>query len=122
SDIKLTMNVYTDPKLLDVHGALEALPQLPLDAGDRGRKARGTGTEGQLPARTLAQTLAQTPDNSGPGLSSTGNPPSSDLPNTIAVSACPVNEKGRLSSADNRPSCRGDWIRTSDLLNPIQAR
>src|SRR5439155_11744857 len=30
SDIKLTMGVYTDPKLLDVRGALDALPLLPL--------------------------------------------------------------------------------------------
>jgi integrase len=29
SSIDLTMNVYTDPRLLDVHGALEALPALP---------------------------------------------------------------------------------------------
>src|SRR5262249_46317422 len=30
SDPSLTANVYTDPKLLDVHGALDALPVLPL--------------------------------------------------------------------------------------------
>jgi hypothetical protein len=30
SDIKLTMGVYTDPKLLDVRGALDVLPDLPL--------------------------------------------------------------------------------------------
>ena len=30
SKIDLTMNVYTDPKLLDVAGAMEALPALPL--------------------------------------------------------------------------------------------
>ena len=33
STINLTMNIYTDPKLLDVAGAVEALPSLPL--GDR---------------------------------------------------------------------------------------
>jgi integrase len=39
ADINLTMNVYTDPKLLDVHGALEALPELPLeDAAEPGKK------------------------------------------------------------------------------------
>lgn len=31
SSIDLTMNVYTDPRLLDVAGALDALPDLPLD-------------------------------------------------------------------------------------------
>jgi integrase len=30
SSIDLTMNVYTDPKLLDVAGAVEALPEMPL--------------------------------------------------------------------------------------------
>ncbi|KKL10334.1 hypothetical protein LCGC14_2556870, partial [marine sediment metagenome] len=33
SSIDLTMNVYTDPKLLDVAGAMEALPALPLGDG-----------------------------------------------------------------------------------------
>ena len=30
SSIDLAMNVYTDPQLLDVAGALDALPELPL--------------------------------------------------------------------------------------------
>jgi hypothetical protein len=30
SSLNLTMNVYTDPTLLDVAGALEALPELGL--------------------------------------------------------------------------------------------
>jgi len=38
SDPSLTARVYTDPKLLDVAGAIEALPSLPL----RSRKAKGT--------------------------------------------------------------------------------
>lgn len=32
STLELTMQVYTDPRLLDVAGALDALPQLPLAA------------------------------------------------------------------------------------------
>ena len=31
SDPKLTANIYTDPELLDVAGALETLPKLPLN-------------------------------------------------------------------------------------------
>jgi integrase len=34
SKIELTMNVYTDPRLLDVRGALDVLPALPLDLQD----------------------------------------------------------------------------------------
>ena len=51
SDPKLTANVYTDPKLLDVRGALDALPSLPLAAGptDERERARATGTDLQGP-------------------------------------------------------------------------
>jgi hypothetical protein len=51
SDPKLTANVYTDPKLLDVRGALDALPSLPLGEGptvERDR-ARATGTDAHGP-------------------------------------------------------------------------
>ena len=47
SSIDLTMNVYTDPQLLDVAGALDALPELPLDASRcvNQPQLRPTGTD-----------------------------------------------------------------------------
>ena len=46
SKIDLTMNVYTDPKLLDVRGALDALPALPLQADQaEGEALQATGTD-----------------------------------------------------------------------------
>ncbi len=45
STIDLTMNTYTDPRLLDVHGALDSLPALPL--GAEPQSARATGTDGK---------------------------------------------------------------------------
>jgi len=47
SKIDLTMNVYTDPRLLDVQGAMEALPALPLTGGTQSEAvtARATGTD-----------------------------------------------------------------------------
>ncbi len=47
SDIGLTMNVYTDPRLLDVGATLDALPALPLGSSpfDRGQEAKSTGTD-----------------------------------------------------------------------------
>lgn len=47
SDIKLTMMTYTDPKLLDVQGALDALPSLPLNDASRSQRevAKATGTD-----------------------------------------------------------------------------
>ena len=122
ADIKLTMGVYTDPRLLDVRGALDALPLLPLEGGNaEGELARATGTDGAA-ARALAPTLAPTADNPGTTLAFPGNATGAGISDSSDVSGNPDKRKGRLSSADNRPSCRGDWIRTSDLLNTIQAR
>ncbi len=45
SSIDLTMNVYTDPRLLDVAGALDSLPSFPLDKGPENQQERMTGTE-----------------------------------------------------------------------------
>ncbi len=49
SDIKLTMNTYTDPRLLDVAGVVDALPMLPLSTEPtlpNAQKHRATGTDG----------------------------------------------------------------------------
>ena len=57
--IDLTMNAYTDPRLLDVAGALDALPALPLDGKDEAEQLQETGTCATGP---LAPTLAPTSD------------------------------------------------------------
>jgi integrase len=56
SKIDLTMNVYTDPALLDVRGALEMLPALPLGVGSNQTEAVMTGTDGSPLAPPLAPT------------------------------------------------------------------
>ena len=47
SKIDMTMNVYTDPKLLDVHGALDTLPSLDLNSSSQteAQSMRATGTD-----------------------------------------------------------------------------
>jgi integrase len=103
SKIDLTMTVYTDPKLLDVRGALDALPALPLQ-GDQaeGETVRATGTDSTL-ARTLAPTLAPTwckrkQSKTIPGKrEETGT--ENALPDDIAVSGLPVKTKQPLTSA-----------------------
>ncbi len=49
SSIDLTMNTYTDPKLLDVYGALDSLPSLHLNASPSTKRQmmRATGTDNQ---------------------------------------------------------------------------
>ncbi len=53
------MNVYTDPRLLDIHGALDVLPTLPLPFG---REDSATAT----PTNTKPQTSPFAPDNDRP--------------------------------------------------------
>ena len=73
-DIDLTMDVYTDPKLLDVAGAMESLPALPL-SGERGRErlaATGTNPLDGTPSKqrsSLAPLLAPTSDKPATPLS-----------------------------------------------------
>ena len=45
SKLDLTMNIYTDPRLLDVAGAMDVLPRLPLDDSPNQARAKATGTD-----------------------------------------------------------------------------
>ena len=47
SKIDMTMNVYTDPRWLDVHGALDTLPTLDLNSSSKSNQQslRATGTD-----------------------------------------------------------------------------
>ncbi len=65
SSLELTMRHYTDPRLLDVAGALAALPALPTAAAPP-EAARATGTDD---ARAVALTVALTSDRSRQNLS-----------------------------------------------------
>lgn len=63
TDPALTMNIYTDPQLLDVAGAMNALPSLPLDGDDR-QRAKATGTHDGAES-FLVPNLGPTPGNQG---------------------------------------------------------
>ena len=60
SSVDLTMNTYTDPRLLDVWGALEALPSLPLEDDQAGRqKATGTCDDSFLAPNLVQECTSQ---------------------------------------------------------------
>ena len=113
SSIDLTMNVYTDPRLLDVAGALDALPLLPLDGEVETNQATlsATGTEGKGPSK-IAPVLAPNLDKRGKSLPSVvkmtaeKKAAKDNLP--IDVSSLPVKRKDLLSTPDNRSSKVGD--------------
>jgi hypothetical protein len=95
SSIDLTMNVYTDPKLLDVAGAMEALPALPLGNGGQrdANVVSATGTDDSTPsplAPTLAPTTAKT-SILGSILDKIADAAEkSKASDAVAASACPV--------------------------------
>jgi hypothetical protein len=66
SRIKLTMDYYTDPILLDVAGAVESLPDLQTAALSRARCPAPTGTADRLTHRRWAATSGLSPLASGP--------------------------------------------------------
>ena len=71
SSIDLTMNVYTDPRLLDVHGALDKLPELSLDTPTHDmQEAKATGTCDESP-RKFAPGFAPKSGNASKSVSST---------------------------------------------------
>ena len=106
STINLTMNTYTDPKLLDVAGAMEALPALPLGDGRQtaANVLSATGTDDSA-ASPLAPTLAPTTGKTcilGSILdkvaAEAGKPRRAEA---VAASACPVKRNNPLTTAVN---------------------
>ena len=106
SDPKLTANIYTDPRLLDVHSALDALPMLPLDSSPikNSQTMRATGTDGK-PSNLVVLTVALTHDFSSPTVSFRGTMPNQradfDGQPLLVVSADAVKKKHPLSSSDS---------------------
>jgi hypothetical protein len=70
SSIDLTMNTYTDPKLLDVYGALEALPALDLATSITAEPMpqRAAGIE-DMASAMVAPTVAPNPGQMGQSVS-----------------------------------------------------
>src|SRR5262249_45534304 len=120
--LELTMNVYTDPRLLDVRGALDVLPVLPLD-GDKGERQhmQATGTDPQPVAPTVAPTSGNSCTRESIPVKLAGGNDSAECGNMLpqveslstVTAGCHSLTTGRLS--------RGERIRTSDLLVPNQA-
>ena len=104
ASIDLTMNVYTDPRLLDVQGALDALPALPLsdepDVQEGRRYLTGTDDSANL---QLAPRLAPTTDFSSQNQSAPGKTSEDATKHDKAlegsVTVIPVKRKHPLPTA-----------------------
>lgn len=110
SKLELTMQVYTDPRLLDVHGALDALPELPLDGSGR-EQARATGTDSRtlVPKSTPESTpeSTRTRDNQRQTLSIIGRTNSSEDVNTTRRKSLAGQKKEPADNAGQRVSDLG---------------
>lgn len=106
SSVDLTMNVYTDPRLLDVHAAVDALPELLLEGLEPSRQfATGTAGDTTYDRVFVAPIVAPTRGNGSqfrsiPGKTTTNRPTRND-PATLAASCLPVKRNNPLSLGDN---------------------
>ena len=106
SDIRLTMQTYTDPKLLDVRGALDALPALPLGTGPEHATGLKTGTDDSPLAPTLAPTWCKrsTPESNADKTNTDGQP--TQVSETTVASPDSVKRNDPLTIA---VSGSGEW-------------
>jgi len=112
SKIDLTMTVYTDPKLLDVAGAMEALPALPLGTGTQPEAAAlsATGTDDSIPcqfAPEFAPTTSKTCTLGSILDMATSKRGEAVEAGAIALSAYPVKRKDPLTTPVIGSSMRG---------------
>ncbi len=94
SRIDLTMNVYTDPKLLDIHGAVDALPTLAATESMREILA-ATGTDGE--PETTGTALSGGQWNRGPRAARTV------APTTVKVCQNMASSGGVDAASKNGP-------------------
>lgn len=125
SDPRLTANVYTDPKLLDVAGSLDALPSLPLGRGPDAdtERVRATGTVGpQCHAvdPQLALQLSLNPCKPGQSGASGGKMNSQNLrpPGTDGLSVTEASDRTKAILTTPVASCH-DYTRQDLNLQPL---
>ena len=104
STIELTMRGYTDPKLLDVSGALDVLPSLPLPETPKPQRAKATGTGGP-------GALLQGPDSLVPTLVPT--PGFSSTPGAIADKSGGSRAFAKIGASGSRDDSR-DAVTSAD--------
>ena len=124
------MNIDTDPKLLDVYGALDALPSLDLDdspsAERNSMRAIGTDDTSCFSGATGKSFVAPNVGERGQTVSFAVISPDDgdEQMGSGATQANPLisNKKSLARSVCGQGfRCRGDRIRTCDFLVPNQA-
>lgn len=101
SDPRSTACVYTDPALLKAHGAIDALPSLPLDGEADRAQARATGTDSAPASLGPSQWKREPSGTTDDRTAMRGAEQAVTIP--LAVNPWPVNANGLLTSHVNGP-------------------
>ncbi len=122
ADPSMTANVYTDPKLLDVSGALDALPSLPLEGECERNQAHATGT-GAYGLGLVALPVALTHGNGGQPEGSDDKERAGHSDSfggaRLDVTAQSVKDRGVVTTPDTYPS---EWAMQDLNLRPPACR
>ena len=102
--LELTMQTYTDPRLLDVVGALDVLPSLPLNDGNDADTQLATGTDG-VP-RMLVPDLVPNTGNRGTPMSIVGDHTFQVDEAVTRVTSCSDMPCASVTNADTKRATR----------------
>jgi integrase len=122
ASLDMTMQTYTDPKLLDIAGALDALPCLPLHAGQESiaDAAKATGTD-DIGRSQFAPEFAPATDKSGqkPSLAviMAHDDKSIGKPHGIDATSCVDKRKDPLTIVVNGSE---EWSRRGSNPQPLE--
>ena len=120
SSIDMTMNVYTDPRLLDVQGAVESLPQISVTNEPTDNRQRIAAGAESLVTPSVTPTVTQTTDfsrdlQSTPVTLATFRD-DADFANSLDGNVMPSNEKrSLLTSSSERFTSEAGGTRTRNL-------
>ena len=118
SNIRLTMKTYTDPRLLDIAGAVDALPNLSIGEITATASLRQTGTDtgAVFVAPSVAPMVAPTTAQTGQNRAIPDNFESATLSDESTKKTLEIQRKTRVFVN------RAGGIRTHDLYHPKVAR
>ena len=116
SSLELTMNVYTDPRLLDVQGAIELLPEISATNEPADNRRRSAAGAENLVAPQVAPTSDFSGDSQPTPVTLNAIPQRADFANSLGGNSVSANEKRSLpTSSSERFTSEAGGTRTRNL-------
>ena len=116
SSLELTMNVYTNPRLLDVQGAVESLPEISVTSERNENCQRMAAGAENLVAPLVAPTSDFSSDSQSTPVTLHAISPRADFGNSLGGNFVPTNEERSVPTCSSeRPSSEAGGTRTRNL-------